>query len=222
MAQRRFHYERALEAYLRERRVPYVAVNEAKKALLPKGAELALHGDGGKTSLKGFDFVVYGHGSSLLLEAKGRRLPRLRLKDGTPAKARLESWVTLDDVESLGAWAGLFGDAFEPVFVFVYWCDDVPPDGLFSEVFEHGGRWYTLRCVTLGDYKAHMKTRSPKWGTVNLPTAAYERLWRRLLAAEDAAWSPDTPEAALDLFSTQGAGSPRASGVALRHAQSPF
>jgi hypothetical protein len=218
MAQRRHHYERALEAYLRERRVPYVAVNEAKKALLPRGADLTMERDGERRSLKGFDFVVYGNGSNLLLEAKGRRLPRLRLKDGSPAKARLESWVTRDDVESLRAWSTLFGEGFEPVFVFVYWCDDVPPDGLFSEVFEHGGRWYTLRCVTLGDYAACMKTRSPKWGTVNLPAADYERLWRRLLAAPDASWRPDTPEAAMDLFGEPKGGSVVAPDVALGHA----
>src|SRR5688572_22372104 len=35
MAQRRFHYEQAFEHFLRANRVPYVAVDEAKKALMP-------------------------------------------------------------------------------------------------------------------------------------------------------------------------------------------
>ena len=35
MAQRRFHYEQAFEHYLRANRIPYVAVDEAKKALMP-------------------------------------------------------------------------------------------------------------------------------------------------------------------------------------------
>ena len=35
MAQRRHHYEAAFEGYLRQRRIPYVAVDEAKKSLLP-------------------------------------------------------------------------------------------------------------------------------------------------------------------------------------------
>jgi hypothetical protein len=35
MAQRRHHYEQAYEAFLRDQRIPYVAVNEARKALLP-------------------------------------------------------------------------------------------------------------------------------------------------------------------------------------------
>lgn len=37
MAQRRHHYEQAFEAFLRDQRIPYVAVNEAKKALVPRG-----------------------------------------------------------------------------------------------------------------------------------------------------------------------------------------
>ena len=40
MAQRRFHYEQAFEYYLRANRVPYVAVDEAKKSLLPEGETL--------------------------------------------------------------------------------------------------------------------------------------------------------------------------------------
>lgn len=189
MAQRQHHYERAFESYLRTQRLPYVAVNEAKRALLPKDAQLTITQNNSTSSIKNFDFVVYAQDTdtttpigtrpaNLLVEIKGRRLPRLRLKDGSPAKARLESWVTLDDVNALSHWQELFGDAYIPVFVFVYWCDDVPPDGLFTEVFEYQSRWYTLRAVTLSDYKAHMTTRSPKWRTVNLPTADFERLYR--------------------------------------------
>lgn len=189
MAIRRHHYERAFEGYLREQRLPYMAVNEAKRALLPAGAKLKLEGaldgkigGGSGGAIKNFDFVVYGDGvgraENLLVEIKGRRLPRLRLADGRPAKARLESWVTMDDVEALKVWEGLFGEGYEGVFVFVYWCDDVPPDGLFAEVFEYQGRWYTVRAVTLGDYEVNMRVRSPKWRTVNLSSGDFERVWR--------------------------------------------
>ncbi len=201
MAQRRHHYERALEGYLRARRVPYVAVDEAKKTLLPRGASLVVGEGDGARALKSFDFVVYGSGGNLLVEAKGRRLPRLMKPDGTVAKARLESWVTMDDVASLRAWEGLFGEGYEAVFVFVYWCDDSPPDGLFAEVFEFGGRWYTTRAVTLGEYVRHMKVRSPKWRTLNLRTADYERVWRRfvgpdrVVGGDPGLWARDPGEA---------------------------
>jgi hypothetical protein len=39
MAQRRFHYEQAFEHYLRATRTPYIAVDEAKKALVPETAD---------------------------------------------------------------------------------------------------------------------------------------------------------------------------------------
>ena len=177
MGQRRHHYESAFERYLRDTRIPYISVNEAKKSLLPKGALLTTQADDGEPAkLKNFDFVVYGQGTNLLVEIKGRRLPAIRLKDGTPAKPRMESWVTMGDIEALTRWRRLFGPEFEPVFVFVYWCDDVPPDGLFVETILANERWYTLRAITPDDYVGAMKVRSPRWGTMNLSAADFEAL----------------------------------------------
>jgi len=181
MAQRRHHYEHAFERYLRDERIPYISVNEAKKALLPERAILNTclgrsEGCEPPKKLKNFDFVVYGEGSNLLVEIKGRRLPAIRLRDGTPSKPRMESWVTLDDIEALSRWKTLFGPEFEPVFVFVYWCDDVPPDGLFVEVFCDRGRWYTARAITLDHYVEAMRVRSPKWKTMNLSAGDFEAL----------------------------------------------
>ncbi len=178
MGQRRHHYEAAFERYLRDRRVPFISVNEAKRALLPGGAKLSYASGGEERKLKNFDFVVYGQGTNLLIEVKGRRLPAIRLKDGTPAKPRMESWVTMADIEALTRWRALFGPEFEPMFVFVYWCDDVPPDGLFVETLVHQERWYTLRAITLDAYVGAMKVRSEKWGTVDLLAADYESLSR--------------------------------------------
>lgn len=45
MAQRRHHYEQAFEAYVRQERIPYVAVNEAKKALLPASTQRRIEQD---------------------------------------------------------------------------------------------------------------------------------------------------------------------------------
>ncbi len=177
MAQRRHHYEHAFERYLRDSRIPYISVNEAKKSLLPDRAVLTTRsGDEEPKKLKNFDFVVYGQGTNLLVEIKGRRLPAVRLLDGTPSKPRMESWVTLDDIEALTRWRRLFGPEFEPVFVFVYWCDDVPPDGLFAETFEDRGRWYTVRAISLDDYVGAMKVRSPKWRTMSLASVDFEAL----------------------------------------------
>ncbi len=183
MAQRRHHYERAFEHYLRETRVPYVAVDEARKALLPDGATLTVStaagssADASPEALKSFDFVVYGDTSNLLIEIKGRKIPQRATRAGGPGTSgRLECWANRDDVESLGVWERLFGPGFEAVFVFIYWCDAQPPDGLFQEVFSYQGRWYALRSIARSVYAGSMKTRSPKWGTVDLPAEAFARL----------------------------------------------
>ena len=187
MAQRRHHYERAFEAHLRERRIPYVAVNEAKKALLPAGARLRLDAPDSGASLKSFDFVVYGENTNLLVEIKGRKVPR-RKSPGTTG-ARLESWVTLDDLASLRTWERLFGPGYEGAIVFVYQCDDQPPDGLFQETILRDGRWYAVRAIALDDYESAMKTRSPRWRTVDLPARAFERLSRPFTGGADRSWS---------------------------------
>ena len=40
------------------------------------------------------------------------------------------------------------------------------------------GRRYLLRAVAAADYRRHMRVRSPKWGTVALPCAAFRELVR--------------------------------------------
>ncbi len=194
MTQRWHHYERAFEAYLRAQRIPYVAVDEARKALLPRdqrfvsphepGAAAPAPGPG--PSLKSFDFVLYADQRNLLMDVKGRKAPRPPQAGAAGARgagggrvrraARLESWVTLDDVESLRTWRTLFGAGFDAGFVFVYWCDEQPPDGLFQEVFAHEDRWYALRAITLSRYAAAMKPRSARWRTVDLPAREFEQL----------------------------------------------
>ncbi|HCT46508.1 MAG: hypothetical protein CMJ35_00885 [Phycisphaerae bacterium] len=176
MAQRRHHYEHAFERFLRDQRIPYISVDEAKKSLLPERVARDRVGEAGK--LKNFDFVIYGEGGNLLVEVKGRKLPRIQLKDGRPAKPRMESWVTLDDIDALRRWGALFGPSFEPMFVFLYWCDDVPPDGLFVETVVNKGRWYTMRCIDVESYCRVMRIRSRKWGTMSLSREDFERLSR--------------------------------------------
>lgn len=162
--QRRHHYELAFEDFLRRRRIPYVAVDEARKALLPTRAATP----GPSPALKSFDFVLYGDSTNLLAEVKGRRL--------SAGASRLECWATRDDVESLLAWEQLFGSQFEAALIFAYWCEEQPPDALFQEVFERAGRWYALRAVRVRDYARVMRRRSDSWGTVDLPRSTFDSI----------------------------------------------
>lgn len=173
MGERGRHYERAFEEYLRRRRVPYVSVDDARQAILPPNERLAPTPTLGspRQALKSFDFVVYGQRENLLIDVKGRKISARQGPVG-----RLESWVTLDDIDSLSCWQQLFGVGYQPVFVFIYWCDAQPPDGLFQEVFEFRERWYALRSITLTSYTQCMRTRSARWGTVHLLTRDFERL----------------------------------------------
>lgn len=161
MAQRRFHYDQAFEQYLRDRTIPYIAVDEAKRALQagrpPK-------------SLKSFDFVVYSQsGPNLLVDVKGR-------KHASRPGRSLDNWVTEADVRSLEAWERIFGREFRGAFAFLYWCQREPPGVLFHEVFESAGRWYAVLAITLANYQRYMKRRSPRWGTLSIPADAFAQL----------------------------------------------
>src|SRR6478735_4399203 len=105
MADRSVHYEAAFEAYLRQRAIPYVAVDEAKRALFAN------------TKLKGFDFVVYSkNGPNLLIDIKGRAM--------TNGKS-LQTWSNEQDVIDLMQWEIVFGEGYKAVLVFVFHID--PP-----------------------------------------------------------------------------------------------
>ena len=96
------HYEAALEAWLRRYRVPYVAIDERRRALYPAAA-----------SLKSLDFIVSSTcGSRWLIDVKGRRFPA--------GKQYFRNWSTEDDVRSLSRWEHLFGRGFSSLFVFAY------------------------------------------------------------------------------------------------------
>jgi hypothetical protein len=159
MADRNVHYEAAFEAYLRHRGIPYVAVDEAKKALFSNA------------KLKSFDFVVYSkNGPNLLIDVKGRQM-----RDGT-AKKSFQTWATQRDVEDLMQWEQVFGEGFKAILTFIYWIETplTPEAGMF----EHRDRWYLLLAVDLAEYRNHMRRRSVKWETVALPAEDFRQLAR--------------------------------------------
>ncbi len=181
MANRDNHYEAAFEQYLRDRGVPYVAVDEAKRSLLSNGA-----------SIKSLDFIVSSHGQTRwLVDVKGRHFP-----SGEEQRQYWKNWSTRDDLESLAQWEELFGPDFGGLFVFAYEVlgDRAPlPE---AQLFEHRGHLYGFVAVRLSDYAAHARRISPSWDTVAMPTAEFRRLARpmeELLGLERTAADPSLP-----------------------------
>lgn len=161
MADRNIHYEAAFEDYLRAKGWPYVAVDEARKAIF------------GAVSLKSFDFLVYSSsGPNLLIDVKGRKFP-----DSIPGKSKggraWENWITREDVEGLGAWEGVFGQDFKAVLVFAYWLQGPPQRSPFQDVHIFRKNYYAFVCISLADYVEGARPRSQKWQTLAMPGAEF-------------------------------------------------
>ena len=162
MADRSIHYEAAFEAFLRDRGIPCVAVDEAKKALFANA------------KLKSFDFVVYSkNGPNLLIDVKGRQM---RSAANGSSRRSFESWTTEQDVLDLVQWEQVFGEGYKAVLTFIYWID--PPLAPEPGMYCHKGRWYWLMGVDLGEYRNHMRRRSAKWETAALPAEDFRSLAR--------------------------------------------
>jgi hypothetical protein len=161
MADRSIHYEAAFEGFLRDRKIPYVAVDEAKKALFANA------------KLKSFDFVVYSKsGPNLLIDVKGRMCRNRNSRRG------FETWTTRRDVDDLQQWEQIFGDGYKAVLTFIYWIE--PPLSAEAGMYLHRDRWYLLMGIDLEEYCRHMRRRSPKWETVSLPAKEFVSLARPL------------------------------------------
>jgi hypothetical protein len=112
------HYEAAFEAFLRDRRVGFVPVDEAKRTFL------------GDSDVKSLDFIVVD-AARLVVDVKGRRFPGGPA--GNPRKV-WQNWSEEEDVEGLARWAAHFGPGFRGVLAFVYHIE--PP---FKSAGRHPG-----------------------------------------------------------------------------------
>ena len=162
MAHRTVHYDAAFEDYLRAKGWPYVAVDEAKKAIF------------GGASVKSFDFLVYSSsGANLLVDVKGRKFP-----DGVRGRQRgasraWENWITRQDVEGLREWEKVFGPDFVAVLVFAYWLQGPPQRSPFADVHVFRQNHYAFVGIRLADYAAAARPRSAKWQTLSMPSPEF-------------------------------------------------
>lgn len=155
------HYERAFENWLLDNRIPYIRADESRRSYF------------GQSDIKSFDFLVEAaNGRRIIAEVKGRTF-----KGTSPPKlAGFESWVTEEDVESLGRWQEILGDGHQPVFVFAYRIEKIDVDFDGMEILDFDDSRYLFFCVKLEDYCRFMKRRSPRWQTVTLPAEKFREI----------------------------------------------
>ena len=167
MANHQNHYEAAFQDYLRSRGLPYVPVDERRKAIF-SGARI-----------KSFDFLVYPPGGKpWLVDVKGRKFPY----EGRRGLRYWENWVTREDLEGLRRWEQAFGEGFEPMLVFVYWLMTTAKEPT-SEVHSYRGRDYAFLTVPASDYADRARLRSPKWDTLAISRGAFRSLARPMPVA---------------------------------------
>ena len=161
MAKRDNHYDLAFEEYLRSARIPYVVVDEKRRALMAD------------TSLKSMDFIVYSsQARNLLVDVKGRRFPSGAVSN----QHKWENWTPAEDVSSLIRWQEVFGGGFRAVLLFAYQVVEPRYQAEFDELFHFGGRTYSFFGVWAEEYRTAMQLRSLSWSTVSLPSRDFRKL----------------------------------------------
>jgi hypothetical protein len=173
------HYEAAFEAYLRRERLPYIAVDEARRSLGPDG------------SLKSLDFIVSPpSGLAWLVDVKGRRFP-----SGDEHQQYWKNWSTRDDLRSLAAWQRHFGESFVPLLVFAYHLVGSRSPLPVEQLFEFRGGYYGFVAVRLADFVPHARPLSDRWDTVAMPVAEFRRAARSLDEMLQSPLAPATAQA---------------------------
>jgi hypothetical protein len=167
MANASNHYEAAFAAWLGQRGVPFLAIDEHARPLADVAAGSAHTSR--RTSLKSPDFLVGSPGPRYwLVDIKGRRFPT--------GASYWKNWSTGDELESLAIWEELLGSQFCSLLVFAYNVvgdfAPLPPE----ELFEHRGALYAFVGIRLDHYTSWSHPLSARWGTVSVPTAQFRAL----------------------------------------------
>lgn len=163
MAKRSNHYEAAFEAWLRERGIPYVAVDESRRSRL------------GEASVKNLDFIVsptVGQ-HSWLVDVKGRRFP-----SGQKSKQYWRNWTTRDELQSMSTWGSLFGPQFAGCFVFAYHLVGDRAPTTAESIFSFRGELYAFVAIRLEHYASWARPLSVRWNTVTMPIPRFRELAR--------------------------------------------
>ena len=157
------HYETAFKLWLEEKGYAFSHISQSRRLKLAQ------------MSVKSFDYIIDAPGGSFVVELKGRKFGGNSLEN----LRGLQNWVTADDVEGLGGWQIAAGAA-SGLFVFCYRLSDYFADTDGHDTIELDGTKYAFIAITLDDYKARMKPRSPRWKTVYLRAKDFRTAAKRV------------------------------------------
>ena len=154
-------YERAVEEYLRSHQLPYLAVNQRRRALAAQ------------RSLKNFDFLVRARsGQHYLMEVKGRPFPYVH----RARKVYWENWVHEEDLEGLRLWRDYFGFGFTGLVCYAYLVTEAEFLESFPSRSQWQGRNFGLVALTLEDFLQWAEQRSSRWRAKHIPPVLFRQL----------------------------------------------
>ncbi|MGH9922512.1 MAG: HYExAFE family protein [Nitrososphaerales archaeon] len=141
-------YENMFEALLREKQLPYIAINEAKRAVV------------NNKRIKSFDFIVSSKNGVFLIDIKGKQFPYGK---GLRETDYWENWIHDDDLDGLELWERIFrSNTAKGLLVFPYKIKFEKHINEFRCKFKFKNYWYGLVAVTPKEYRNNSKIRSSK------------------------------------------------------------
>lgn len=146
-------YERVFEGIIRKCEIPYIAINEAKRAVV----------EGKK--IKSLDFIVASKTGIYLLDVKGKTFPYGWPKRSISERDYWENWVHKDDLEGMELWSSLLqSKKIQPLLVFVYKIVKRDEVQNFVDYVKMDNTLYGFVAIPTSVYRQNWKQRSVAQG----------------------------------------------------------
>lgn len=149
------NYEKVFEEIIRACEIPYIAINEAKRAVV----------EGKK--IKSLDFIVASKLGVYLLDIKGKTFPYGWPHRLITSRDYWENWVHKGDLEGMELWSNLFGSKkVQSLLVFIYKILKQDELDNFIDYVEMHNIYYGFVAIPTFLYRRHWKQRSTAQGFI--------------------------------------------------------
>ena len=193
------HYEQAFQAYLDRRQFPYVTISQARKAVLhgtaQKSFDFIVHKSKGSAmlidikgrKLKSAAFTKSNPGQNWVTIDDVESMLKWQAHFGSDHIPLFVFAYWIFDLNPQPATPTPFASIAArersrslrlppQSSVFTRKLHIIHHPGHTKDCFLHNSRYYWFVAIDVADYQALMKTRSPKWNTVNLPAQKFRHL----------------------------------------------